>query len=289
EFFRVLLKSQTMKATSDIITVNIKGLTPETCNAILLSVYKGELTVTSDNMLDLWHASHHLQIDFLVNKLENFISRNITEDNFFIIYKMAVELTSDRIIKSIQSFMAKNFEKIRKTGEFLNLSYNCLLSIIGHDDLVLKSRDDLVRSVLYWIDYKPRSMDSTGRSQEGKGATLKEKKLVDKAQMLHATKEKHTRNGIDVIFKSVDQMTYKVESSSQRKDNLGALMKLIKLDDVSQDCLLTLLNNDDIIECRAVRTIVRQAFADRRDKTALVREVPSTISSSDSVLYDSPV
>ncbi|CAL1535601.1 unnamed protein product [Lymnaea stagnalis] len=281
EFFRVLLKSQTMEPSNDVISVTIKGLTQETFDNILISVYKGELTVTTDNMLDLWHASHNLQIDFLVNKLEHFISRNITEDNFFIIYKIAVELTSDKIIKSIQSFVAKNFEKISKTEEFLNLSYYCLLSIIGHDDLVLKSRDDLVRSVLNWMYYKPRSMDSTGTFQE----KTKTNQLNDTQRMLHATQGKLSTKSIDVIFKTVDEVTYKVESSSQRKDNLGAIMKLIKLDDVSQDCLLTLLNNDDIIECREARTIVRQAFAEREDKKHLDREITSSKSSSGSALY----
>ncbi|CAL1543168.1 unnamed protein product [Lymnaea stagnalis] len=275
EFFRVLLKSQAKETSNDVITVHITGIIPETFNLILLSVYKGELTVTSDNMLDLWHASHHLQVDFLVNKLEHFISRSITEDNFFIIYKMAVELTSDRIIKSVQSYMTKNFEKISKTEEFLNLSYNCLLSIIGHDDLVLKSRDDLVRSVLYWIDYKPKSRDKTSMKID-----RDDKEVLEVKQKISNMKGKKTMNDVDVIFKSRDEVTYEVESSSQRKDKLGELIKMINLDDVSQDCLLTLLNNDDIIECREARTTVRQAFAERKDKKHLVRKIQAMKRSS---------
>ncbi|CAL1542190.1 unnamed protein product, partial [Lymnaea stagnalis] len=84
KFFIVLLGSN---LSLDYLI--IKGIRPDIFELILDSLYKGDIRITEDNMIDLWYAANQLEIRFLLEETENFIILNISVDNYLHIFDVA--------------------------------------------------------------------------------------------------------------------------------------------------------------------------------------------------------
>lgn len=103
EFFGCLFRSNMKETKENMVT--LAGITVETFELILKSVYTGVNVLTGDNLIDIWLAVDQLQIDFMINICEKFAVNIISLNNFDKIHKTAQLLNSKPVLDSSRKFM----------------------------------------------------------------------------------------------------------------------------------------------------------------------------------------
>ncbi|CAL1548627.1 unnamed protein product [Lymnaea stagnalis] len=149
EFFGGLFRSG-MKEV-DEGRASVQGISVEAFQLILKALYTGINVLTKDNVIDIWHASNQLQIQFLIKLCEKSVVSWLTLENFEEVFFHAKLIQSETVLEGARKFMLENFENVRKTKTFLNLSFIDLLRVVEDRDLVVKSEDLVLESLMEWV------------------------------------------------------------------------------------------------------------------------------------------
>ncbi|CAL1548633.1 unnamed protein product, partial [Lymnaea stagnalis] len=132
---------------------SLQGISCETFKLILETLYTGHDVITEDNAIAIWHASNQLQIDFMIALSEKMIVKMLLLDNFEEVYRNAKLINSSQVLEAIRKFMLENFVQIRKMNTLLELSYDELLSLVSDHKLVVESEDQVLETIMEWIEY----------------------------------------------------------------------------------------------------------------------------------------
>ncbi|CAL1535869.1 unnamed protein product [Lymnaea stagnalis] len=135
---------------------NIHNMSKETFTVILNAIYKGEDGLTENNVIQVWHATHFLDIRYLVKECEYFVKQNMTLSNFEEFYHHAILLNSESVGHFAKRFMINNFEDIWESTTFLNLSFEDIYMIIEDHFLSAKSEDIVVEAVIKWVNHQAK-------------------------------------------------------------------------------------------------------------------------------------
>ncbi|CAL1547249.1 unnamed protein product [Lymnaea stagnalis] len=151
-FFNGLLRAE-MRENSENRAV-LKSMSKETFAVIINAVYKGENGLTKENILPVWRATIFLDIAFLIEMCEYFVSQDMSLTNFEIYYENAMLLESKAVVKNSHDFMIRNFQQITDTKTFFELSADEFCNMVDSHNLIADSEDDVIESILQWINYK---------------------------------------------------------------------------------------------------------------------------------------
>ncbi|KAK6962951.1 kelch-like protein 40 [Biomphalaria glabrata] len=149
-FFGALFKTE-MKEKRDK-SVRLHDITPETFELILKMLYSGENLVNADNIASVWPGVHQLQIPFLIEHCEKFVSSILSLYNYVNFYRMAKLLDSKCVLEEVKRFMLKYFTDVKDEAFFLQLTAKELMELIESDALVVDSEDDVLFAIFKWIE-----------------------------------------------------------------------------------------------------------------------------------------
>ncbi|BFZ20967.1 hypothetical protein BsWGS_24006 [Bradybaena similaris] len=256
KFFQVLLKSE-VKGESEhpIRQVTIRGISPEIFQLVLKAVYQGEDGLSTENMIEFWHAVHQLEIPVLISKCEIFLISHMIPENFVNIYQNALFLKSINMIKMAHHFVAKNFERFQRLDILLQQPASYIEEIIGSDILVGQSQNH-VEFILKWVNYELCASEANPVSADSTVGDLS-------AQTNEVRTNRHT--SVEVIFQKHDATFGKglIRNMSGhnfvRKQFLGKLLKLVRFTGISKANLEILADNDLVMGCKETRDIIKQA------------------------------
>ncbi|KAK0066109.1 kelch-like protein 7 [Biomphalaria pfeifferi] len=240
EFFNVLLHSDDRKLLPG---VTIRGISEQIFVCVLNSIFKGENRINEANMIDLLYAAHHLQINFLIQKCETFISDLVSVENYLKIYPHAFLLKSDLILSKVLGVMISNFEQFRRTKAFLNLPVVTIFLLIERKDVEIY--DNLIQAVIQWVGYEEVSTQSHFSETQNSVDVVKP---VDQIGM-----QDENCDNIEVIFCNENINTQLENSSLSRKELVGPLIKKVHLNLISRGALEKLLENDIIMDNKEAR------------------------------------
>ncbi|XP_059171696.1 kelch repeat and BTB domain-containing protein 4-like [Physella acuta] len=100
DFFRALLRCEMREANDGCVTLN--GISEQTFQHILMSIYSGTVVLTLENVIDLWKAVDQLQIEFMIADCEKIALKVMSEDNLVNIWKLADKLQFEGYFHDIQ-------------------------------------------------------------------------------------------------------------------------------------------------------------------------------------------
>ncbi|BFZ20962.1 hypothetical protein BsWGS_24001 [Bradybaena similaris] len=268
KFFKVLLKSEVKgEGEHPIRQVTIRGISPEIFQLVLKTVYHGENGLSTENMVEFWHAVHQLEIPVLISKCETFLSSHMTVENFVNIYHNALLLKSRTVIKAAHHFVATNFESFKELYILLQQPASYIEEIIGNGNLVGQSQNNFVEFILKWVNYELCASEGEPVSADNTVEDLS-------AQINEVTGNKD--DSVEVIFQKPcatfkDDCVRNVPGQSLvRKQFLGKLLKQVRFSEVSQDSLEMLTDNDLVMGSKETRDIIRQALKLVNSATASV-------------------
>ncbi|CAL1532494.1 unnamed protein product [Lymnaea stagnalis] len=262
-YFVGLLRSDMIETNQqrDVLT----NMSKETFSVILNAIYKGEDGLTVDNVIQVWHATHYLDIPYLVEECENFVMENMTLLNYEDFYSNANLLNSKIVVEFVKKFMLNNFEHFQKSKTFLNLSFHDVYMTLNDHYLKVTSEDSVIEAILLWITHNERSLDASKNDVEKFEVTPNLTVLCDQVDKIGVFKENGTENNDKIILTEEeeqgvalndvsqnpeieqDQIDQKLKShlkdTSQTDHILTKLFKAARLCLASRDCLEKLVRN----------------------------------------------
>ncbi|XP_059175121.1 uncharacterized protein LOC131955150 [Physella acuta] len=151
EFFKALFRSGMKEVTENCVV--LKDVSCEVFRLIINTMYTGTSLLTLDNFIEVWQAAHMLQVKVMVNVCEEFAIRLCSLDTWENIYLHAKLFCSVKVLDKLHTFMIKNFEEIRQSTTFLQLSFKEVQDLIKSQDLVVSKEDLVLESVIQWVEY----------------------------------------------------------------------------------------------------------------------------------------
>ncbi|CAL1548668.1 unnamed protein product [Lymnaea stagnalis] len=159
KFFSAMFRSGMKDSQNDFAV--IEHVSRDIFVDILRALYTGSDVLTQDNVIAVWHASNLLQIDVMIRQCENKVVQWLTVENFENMSINAKLSDSKRVLETIFDFMLANFEKVRDTQTFLEMSPGRFLDFIESYKLVVGSEDLVLESILKWIEYSPEGFPNS--------------------------------------------------------------------------------------------------------------------------------
>ncbi|KAH9513874.1 hypothetical protein Btru_031615 [Bulinus truncatus] len=167
-FFFILFKPIKMAIKREVALGTVRGLSEfwkseelqdftVTVGSTQDFIYTGHGVLTNDNVIDIWHATNQLQIQFLIEECETFVKGSLSLNNCEQYLCHAKLLNGKDVLETIWNFIKQNFNSFSKTDSLLDLSVSVLLDVVKSQDLKVESEDVVIESIVRWIDNDPSS------------------------------------------------------------------------------------------------------------------------------------
>ncbi|CAL1548667.1 unnamed protein product [Lymnaea stagnalis] len=189
-YFDALFRSD-LKETRDGFST-LRTMSSTTFQLILTAIYTGSDVLTDENVIDVWNATHLLQIDFMIKHCEKRVVQGLTLDNFEEMYALAKLLDSKNVADGIVEFTIRHFNQVKNSNTFWQLAPNEFLSVVKSQDLMASSEDCVLESILKWVDYYKDETTTLTCPEKGEvecpnytfhGGNCKEIKNLDQQQL----------------------------------------------------------------------------------------------------------
>ncbi|CAH1272094.1 KBTBD8 [Branchiostoma lanceolatum] len=152
-YFKTMLSSDLAESSSKV--VQLRGIDSNSFSKILDFLYTGEIRIGEDDVQDILQAVHMLQFDDIQQCCSKFIQNNLCLSNSLDAMRLA-DMYGLSDLKGRAIYIAgSNFLFLTRRGEFLNLSLQELLDILGSVNVTCTKKEEVVRSVMRWLDHVP--------------------------------------------------------------------------------------------------------------------------------------
>ena len=137
------------------INLTDSNISPVIFEEILSYMYSGKVNLTIHNVEELLCASTFLMMQALGKFCEDFLIGELSSSNCLGIREIASKYACKELFARAESLLHKEFIEVAKSEEFGLISAEDLCKILSKDELEINNEDDILRSVLGWIDKNP--------------------------------------------------------------------------------------------------------------------------------------
>lgn len=149
-YFKALFTSQLKENGSSVIEIG--GVSSTTFENVLDFMYQGRISLTDENITEIFPASHLLQVQELREVCCDYFLNQLCSSNCLGIWKYARSYSSARVEDSAWCYITRNFADIVTTSDELkSLSKEELVMILASDDLDIETEADAHAAVLSWL------------------------------------------------------------------------------------------------------------------------------------------
>ncbi|XP_035677107.1 kelch-like protein 24 [Branchiostoma floridae] len=155
-YFKTMLSSNFAESSSNV--VHLHETDSSSFSKILEFLYTGEISISKDDVQDVLQTAHMLQFDKILQYCQKFIQDNLCPNNCLGVLRLA-DMYGDLsdLKKSARTMAVSNFSEATQDEEFLSLSLEDLLDLLRDDDLTATTEDDVVNSVIRWLNHAPEN------------------------------------------------------------------------------------------------------------------------------------
>ncbi|KAI8518079.1 hypothetical protein Bbelb_040960 [Branchiostoma belcheri] len=157
-YFKAMLSSNFAESKSKII--QLREINPNSFSKVLDFLYTGEIRIGKDDVQDILKTAHMLQSDKILRYCCGFIQGNLCPSNCVGVIRLADMYGISALKKNARNMAASNFQEVTQGEEFLSLSAQELADLLGHEHLKVTNEDDVVNSMLKWLDHDPENRKS---------------------------------------------------------------------------------------------------------------------------------
>ncbi|CAH1271167.1 KLHL24 [Branchiostoma lanceolatum] len=155
-FFRTMMSSKFAESSSKV--VQLREIDRVIFSKILDFVYTGKIQIGKDDFQDILQAAHMLQIDKVPRYCLKFLKENLCPSNCLGFIRLADTYDFSDLKKKGRDVAVSQFLEVWQNEEFLTLPTDELVNLLADKDLQINSEDDVVNSVIRWLDH-----DAEGR------------------------------------------------------------------------------------------------------------------------------
>lgn len=129
-------------------------MTPELIHVFIKFAYTGSVTVTPDNVKELFIAADRFSVTGILKACSEFLERTLAAENCISIWLFADMYYYPELREKAFLFILSHFEEVVVTSEdFLFLSALELVKIIESDRLIVKWEEKVYKAILWWIAF----------------------------------------------------------------------------------------------------------------------------------------
>ena len=146
------------KALNSNMKEKIEGVIrlEETSKAIMEGVldyiYTGYVSVSEDNVYELFAKADYFDLPALKSFLSNFILENLSLSNCVVAYYFASKYRWEQLMKGTRSYIQSNFLSVAETEGFLDLSCEEVKDWISSDEIIVDAEENVFEVVLRWSE-----------------------------------------------------------------------------------------------------------------------------------------
>ncbi|XP_066294030.1 kelch-like protein 5 [Branchiostoma lanceolatum] len=153
-YFRTMLSSNFKESHSKV--VKICGIHHRRFLKILGFLYEGSIRIRKNNVQDILQAAHMLQIDMITGYCEKVIRSNLHPSNCIGVMRLGNLYGLSNLEWAAKYEAMTHFSEVRQNEEFLSLSTGELINLLGStgsSSLQVQDEDEVVASVIRWLDH----------------------------------------------------------------------------------------------------------------------------------------
>ena len=146
------------KALNSNMKEKIEGVIrlEETSKAIMEGVldyiYTGYVSVSEDNVYELFAKADYFDLPALKSFLSNFILENLSLSNCVVAYFCASKYQCEQLIRGTRAYIQSNFLSVAETEGFLALSCEQVKEWISSDEIIVDAEENVFEVVLRWSE-----------------------------------------------------------------------------------------------------------------------------------------
>ncbi|KAH6941387.1 hypothetical protein HPB50_017888 [Hyalomma asiaticum] len=129
----------------------VDGVRGDVMAALLEYVYTNKVSLNSDNVLSMLLAAQRFQIERIVQKCHEFLSKDISVANCVRILEFAREHRHPSLVDMAVNFISGNFIEVAKMNQDFNrISYDDLKALLSSDELNLADEGKAFSAAIKW-------------------------------------------------------------------------------------------------------------------------------------------
>ena len=146
------------KALNSNMREKIEGVIrlEETSKAIMEGVldyiYTGYVSVSEENVFELFAKADYFDLPALKSFLSNFILENLSLSNCVVAYFCASKYQCEQLIRGTRAYIQSNFLSVAETEGFLALSCEQVKEWISSDEIIVDAEENVFEVVLRWSE-----------------------------------------------------------------------------------------------------------------------------------------
>ncbi|XP_078687366.1 kelch-like protein 24 [Branchiostoma floridae x Branchiostoma belcheri] len=152
-YFNTMMSSNLAESSSEV--VQLQDVDATSFSKILDFLYTGKICTTKDDVQDILQTAHMLQLGKIVEYCREFIEDNLCQSNCLGVMSLADLYGFSALKKKARDMVVSNFPDVTQEEVFLNLSVEDLADLLGDEHLKVTNEDDVVNSVIRWLDENP--------------------------------------------------------------------------------------------------------------------------------------
>ena len=113
--------------------------------------YTGEVTVTENNVEDLFLAADLLGFSYAKEACASFLLEQLDPGNCLGILQLGENHTSTALCSNTQSYINANFKAVAECGEILSLEAKQLKELLESDEIVVDDEFEVLQVIFSWV------------------------------------------------------------------------------------------------------------------------------------------
>ncbi|XP_043910870.1 kelch-like protein 10 [Protopterus annectens] len=131
---------------------NIVGVSPDLMNMVIEYAYTRNISITADNVDQLWTTAYHFGVLGIVRACSKFLISQLCPENCIKLYTLADSYDCNELKCKAYNFILRNFEEmVEVSKDFLQLPASKLGEIIDNDELNAKKEEVVFEAIVKWI------------------------------------------------------------------------------------------------------------------------------------------
>ena len=152
-YFLAMFTHELREREQDV--VEIKDMNPDILSSLVDFAYTGEINITVDNVQEVLAAASLLQITQVQDICCEFLKKQLDATNCLGIKNFAEANGCSQLSVLIDSFARQHFQEVVLGSEFLNNSWENIVTLISSSDLNVKKEEEVYLAVLQWVKQDP--------------------------------------------------------------------------------------------------------------------------------------